>query len=408
MPRNWAIINAVLLGLLLVGCATPSWSAKKSVTVPTSTATSTAEASSAAAKNSSDPRKMQEVMAELRQWGTLDPAAQDQLLENLRQSDPSLWPLVVEQFKASEAYRHRIAARSDANDAAQRLPPTANTAVTAPETLQAAAPTATAVAADASPAAEKVIQVSYVAPVAVDWRQRLDAAIESLETEIAKEPASPENVARHARLRMLYAAAGRQAEAKEPIPTAPLATRQFVAKEMEGLTAWLDAEQSADPSRPAADAKPALAEAISKLAESAPLLVRNLAFCTEVQSYGCNKRFEKYAFQPNQEVLLYAELENFLSTSTPKGYHTSLQSRYRISDAQGKCVAEHTFAATEEYCQNPRRDYFIGYRLHLPKQIAPGRYTMQLSINDLQSKKSGQASLEFDVTAAKSKAEKKP
>ena len=175
---------------------------------------------------------------------------------------------------------------------------------------------------------------------------------------------------------MLYAAAGRREEAIRPIPAAPPATQEFVSKELAGLSTWLDVEKTPDAARRAAEAKPALTEALEKLAESAPLAVRNLAFCTEVQSYGCTKRFEKYEFQPNQEVLLYAEVENFASEPTSKGYHTSLRSSYQILDARGQRVAEHAFAATEEYCQNRRRDFFIGYHFCLPKGIAPGKYTL--------------------------------
>ena len=138
---------------------------------------------------------------------------------------------------------------------------------------------------------------------------------------------------------------------------------------------------------------------LAKLGESAPLSVRNIAFCTEIQSYGCTKRFEKYKFQANQEVLLYAEVENFVSQPTPKGYHTSLRSSYQIFDARGRRVAEHTFATTEEYCQNRRRDFFIGYHLCLPKGIQPGTYSLRLSIADLKSQKAGEASIEFEVQA---------
>jgi hypothetical protein len=60
-------------------------------------------------------------MAELRQMGTIDPVAQDQLMEDLRQSDPSLWPLVIEQFRATQAYRRRAMERSGALEL-QRLP----------------------------------------------------------------------------------------------------------------------------------------------------------------------------------------------------------------------------------------------------------------------------------------------
>ena len=163
------------------------------------------------------------------------------------------------------------------------------------------------------------------------------------------------------------------------------------------------AEQSPDAAGRAVEAKTALAEALGRLAESAPLVVRSLAFCTEVQSYGCAKRFEKYEFQPNQEVLLYAELENFGTERTPKGCHTSLRSNYQVVDSRGRPIEDHAFAATEEYCQNVRRDYFIGYHLRMPKRIEPGKYSLQLSVEDLKSKKVGQASIEFDVVEAADK-----
>ena len=115
------------------------------------------------------------------------------------------------------------------------------------------------------------------------------------------------------------------------------------------------------------------------------------------------KRFAKYEFQPNQEVLLYAEVENFASESTPNGYHTSLKSNYQILDGHGQRVSEHAFAATEEYCRNLRRDYFIGYHLRLPKDIGPGLYTQQLSIEDATCHKVGQATIEFAVKEGKKK-----
>jgi len=403
---------------------------------------------------------MQNVMAELRQLGTLDPAAQDQLLENLRESDFSLWPLVVEQFRSTMAYRQRVAnpAAVAANvtapagsetatlseqtgsssasygtapvqnpsgeppvaatpqplGQAERLPdvsaerlPAAGGAAVAPtelprEICPAASGPTLAAAPPANQTSDKVVLASYTAPATpADWRQQLDHTIKALETEAAKHPDT--DAAQQARLRMLYAAAGRRADAVRPISATPPAGQQFLAKEMEGLSTWLGADGAPDTSRRVADAKAALGEALAKLTESAPLAVRNLAFCTEIQSYGCMKRFEKYEFQPNQEVLLYAEVENFISEPTPKGYHTSLRSHYQVLDARGQPVAEHSFAATEEYCQNRRHDFFIGYHLRLPKGVEAGRYCLRLKIEDLKSQKSGEASIEFEVRAKERK-----
>ena len=250
---------------------------------------------------------------------------------------------------------------------------------------------------------DKVVQASYTEPVAVDWRQQLAHTIEALEAEAAKHPSTASDVAQQARLRMLYAAAGRRDDALRPIPATLPAGQQFLSKELEGLSTWLNIEQAPDAGRCAAETKPALSESLAKLAESAPLAVRNMAFCTEIQSYGCTKRFEKYEFQPSQEVLLYAEVENFVSEPTPKGYYTSLRSHYQILDARGQRVTEHAFATTEEYCQNRRRDFFIGYHLCLPKDIQPGRYSLWLWIEDLKGQKAGKVSAEFEIMAEKDK-----
>ena len=53
-------------------------------------------------------------MAELEKLGTLDPAAQKKLLADLEQTDVSLWPLVIDQFRAAVAYRRQVAQRGTA------------------------------------------------------------------------------------------------------------------------------------------------------------------------------------------------------------------------------------------------------------------------------------------------------
>jgi hypothetical protein len=313
MLKSYCFATAVLAGLCLSGCA--SWSSDK----PTSTALAQPAAASpatdAVAVANLDPAKLQAVMAEVRRSG--DPVDQDQLLEALRQSDQSLWPLVIQQSRAAAAYRRRATDRAGATAQIERLPAVGNVAPTEDGVATAAPTTAAAdacypctddVLSASQPSLNRVMQAAYVTPVA-------------------------------------------------NVP--------------------------------------------SKVFGSAPLVVRNIAFCSEVRSYGCTKRFEKYEFETNQEVLLYAELENFVSEPTANGYRTALGSRYRIVDGRGRQVLEHAFAGTEEYCQNPRRDFFISYHVRLPKSVSPGKYALQLSIEDLTSHKSGAASIEFDMKRAK-------
>jgi hypothetical protein len=276
MYRSLPLI-AVLALAALSGCAAPPWSAGKCESAPppaSAIGKPIAASASAAAPGGSDEQRLQAVMADLAQLGPLDPADQDRLLEDLRQSDPSLWPLVLQQFRATLAYRRRAAERNAA-EYGRRLPP--------PD--------------------EHVAQASYAAPAEAGDRPRL--------------------------------------------------------------------------------------------------ALRNLTFCTEVLSYGRTKPFDKREFLPDQEALLYAEVENFASEPTAAGYHTSLRSGCRIFDARGTQVVNRDFAATEDYCQSPRRDFFIAYRLRLPRQISPGRYTLRLAIEDLKCRKTGEASIEFAVKEGK-------
>ncbi|MBN2579851.1 MAG: hypothetical protein JXB10_12760 [Pirellulales bacterium] len=461
-------IGLLLLPLVL-GCASSPWTAKDQTPISSSPAkkpelSNTSENAPANQSNApqtasgANSQAMQEVLAELQQMGGTDPQSQQKFLADLQQTDPALWPLLLQQSRAAAAYRKKCEEQTAAIKAGRSAPaPRYADAVAAPSftSPEAASPPLSLLppcplASGVSPVTQTIFlnpqreeeptnlsatkgpsktpgqpasvyekapiqrtnfekadpadsnQASppedrQISPSEQKWHRELNGAIQALESQIASDPKPNEDVALQARLRMLYALAGRRKEAVRPIPDVPLALQDFWSKELFGLTVFLEDGQTADASRRAAESKLHLSEALVRLGESAPLVVRNPAFCTAVQSYGCITPFKKYEFTPGQEVLLYAELENFTSQSTPKGFHTSLQSSYQILDVRGQRVTDHVFTTTEEYCQNYRRDFYIPYHLRMPSQMTPGRYTLQLTIEDLKSKKVGQATLEFTI-----------
>jgi len=233
-----------------------------------------------------------------------------------------------------------------------------------------------------------------------DWTALLGAAIRDLECRLLDPPRTAEEMADHARLRILYLLAGRREDALRPIPVSSPAMhemQEFWSNEIYGLAVWLDSQRITDTRRRAEEAKRHLNKALARLADMSPLVVKNLAFVTEIQSFGTYQPCKKLEFGPDEPVLLYAEVENLKSEETPKGYHTAWRSSYRIFDSRGQLVVEHEPAASEEYCQNPRRDFFIGCQLRLPKRMYPGRHTLQLTVEDLKGQKTGQSSIEFAV-----------
>jgi hypothetical protein len=197
---------------------------------------------------------------------------------------------------------------------------------------------------------------------------------------------------------LLYLAAGRREDALRPIAGLSPTEQDYWDKQLRAMATLLDVERIPDSPRRAAEASQRLAEASTRLAQLSSLGVRNMAFCTDVSSYGVYTRFKENNFAPGQQVLLYAEVENFKSVETHRGYHTVLKTSYQILDSAGAPVVKDEPQSMEEYCQNPRRDYFVRYRLHLPKGITSGRYRLQLMIEDTLGEKSGVSNIEFTVT----------
>ncbi len=179
--------------------------------------------------------------------------------------------------------------------------------------------------------------------------------------------------------------------------------QEFWSRELYALSTYLDAQRVTDRSRRAAEAAVHHWEASNRLSQQGNLLVRNLAFCTEVMSYGVYTPFDRQEFQSGQRVVLYAEVENFQSQPTPRGHHTSLESRYQIFDSRGQKIEEREFPPMQEYCHNPRRDFFIAYHdVRLPAQIFEGRYKLKLIIEDMLGKKVGESSLDFQIKSTAS------
>jgi hypothetical protein len=225
----------------------------------------------------------------------------------------------------------------------------------------------------------------------------LDGAIKLLESDARQSPQTSADVARQARLRLLYLAAGRRDDALRPLQSVSPAMQDSWSQMLYGLATWMDTERITNPARRAAEARQQLIAAANRLGEIAPLTVHNLTFAREVKSFGDVTPFDKSDFTPGQEVLLYVEVENFKSEETPKGFHTQFRGSYEVFDGRGQRVTSQELGKTEETCRNHRRDFFLIYDLRLPKRIYAGKHTLKLTVEDLNRQEIGQASLDFTI-----------
>ena len=147
---------------------------------------------------------------------------------------------------------------------------------------------------------------------------------------------------------------------------------------------------------PLTDADRHLTAARAQLGETASLAVRNLTFCTEVSRFGSFHAVQRTEFTAGQKVLLYAEIDNLHIESSARGFRWAVKINGQILDDHGKRMIDYGSTSAEEYFQTPRHDFFVSKLYYLPR-LAPGRYTLQLVIEDALGHKEGKASREFTV-----------
>ena len=232
--------------------------------------------------------------------------------------------------------------------------------------------------------------------------------IESLEAEIRQrrgDSTSDDELPRlEQQLRLAYVASGRMEDAVAAIESLDVSQREAYKDLMFGLGVWLSPDEARRASLRSAKVLRSLRDATSDLAAASKLEVRNLVFCERVDHFGWYSEFPRKEFQPKQQVILYAEVDNFAAEQKgPAGYETELQGSYEILDSSGQIVASRQLQLDKEICRNYRRDYFLAYRIYMPDNLPPGRYRLELTVEDLkargkyQGRKLGDGMIEFAI-----------
>ena len=232
------------------------------------------------------------------------------------------------------------------------------------------------------------------------WQADLDRLIAKAERELAAMPAGSNEYRRQqVHLRLLYLIARSPEQALTVIPSLDPADQEYWQQMVWAITNSLDAEEQLSPRERAAQSIPPVNTALRRLREQADLTIRNSAFCEKISYFGNYKRFPKDDFVPGQqEVLLYAEIENFRSEPSLAGeYRTLLKSRIEIVGADGELRWWKNFEATEDLCRNPRRDYFHNYQFTIPAHLHLGPHTLKLIVVDELSGKQATSAIKFMV-----------
>lgn len=236
------------------------------------------------------------------------------------------------------------------------------------------------------------------------WQADIERLMARAERDVAglKPGATAEAQAEYRRrqvhLRLLYLMAQRQEQALTAIPGLEPAEQEYWQQLCWAASNSLDAEQFPSPRDRAAQSIAPLNTALRRLREQSDLAIKNISFCEQISYFGNYQKFARDEFTPGQEVLLYAEIENFNTEQTADGEHrTLLRSVIDIVGSNGEARWHKTFPATEDRCRNPRRDYFHNYQFAIPDRLPLGPHTLKLTVVDDLSGKQASYSLSFLV-----------
>lgn len=231
-----------------------------------------------------------------------------------------------------------------------------------------------------------------------DWRELAQKTLRALEQEPIDSSATAQ-LNHHVTKRILFVLLGQLDQALEPIPGLQPHEQEYFRHNLQALYNSIDPRGNPVLSRRWPLVMDDHRTAMSHLGAVSNLEVKNAAFCSNVDGFGAVTKFPTYQFRPNQQLLLYCEVENFVSEQIKDGYETKLRGNYEIVDANQTRVADFILPEEVDMCKRPRRDYFFVYRIYTPQHIAPGRYQLRLTIEDMKGNKFGQTSLDMQINA---------
>ncbi len=243
-------------------------------------------------------------------------------------------------------------------------------------------------------------------PKADYWQDELTKLISLMEAEASRPPLDDSPAERQAHiqrqvyLRMLYLMAAEPEKAQLPISDAEVVDQEFWTSMFWGMSNYFDDEQTGDPGTRAAQTIAQLNAAARQLQSVADLELRSVGFCHKIDGWGLYERFDHDEFEPGQAVLLYGELRNFSTESTPAGmYRTLVSSTIEIvKTGQEDAVLERNdLGDTEDLCRGLRSDFYNSYRIDIPAHLTPGSYQLRLTVEDKLSGRFATQTLGFTV-----------
>jgi hypothetical protein len=135
----------------------------------------------------------------------------------------------------------------------------------------------------------------------------------------------------------------------------------------------------------------------------AELDVPLVAICRSVEKFGNYETMDAMHFPSGtkSKFIVYCEIENFVPQMDAKRmYQTRLVQQVEIFSDSGTEVWSDQSREVDDLCRRQRRDFFLYDIVTLPPNLSPGRYTVKVTVTDLNAKKFTQNVAEIGIVGA--------
>ena len=131
--------------------------------------------------------------------------------------------------------------------------------------------------------------------------------------------------------------------------------------------------------------------------KQSPLKITKLALSKRIASYGVFEEYDREWVVPRQEVLLYCEVDNFVSEKEDDGrYLSKLRVRIEIRDGK-RLIWSWEPPEVVDRSRNIRNDLYIGTRFYVPSDLRPGEYQLRVRVTDVIGSKSAKEEVNLVV-----------
>jgi len=130
-----------------------------------------------------------------------------------------------------------------------------------------------------------------------------------------------------------------------------------------------------------------------------PLGISDLRLCRRVFGFGSFEPLANERIKAGQHLLVYCELTGVQYDMREADFVSRISSRVEIKAAQGGPVLwKRELGDAEDVCRRRRRDYYVNYRVELPKSLGPGSYRLRLLQTDLVAGCSTSSDIPLEIT----------